>query len=107
MMAIGAQVDGIDPIKDFRVYLAKFQESAGLSLGDGGSDVSRMERWLDGEAHTHWTGQIRKRQEALAKAEEALRYKRLYKDASGSTPSAVEEVKAVQIARKNLGEGQK
>jgi hypothetical protein len=105
-MAIGARVDSIDAIKDFRVYLAKFQESAGLSLGDADSDVSRMERWLDGEAHTHWTGQIRKRQEALVKAEEALRYKRLYKDASGSTPSAVEELKAVQVAKKNLEEAQ-
>jgi hypothetical protein len=101
-MAVGARVDSIDAIKDFRMYLVKFQESASLSMGDADSDVARMERWLDGEAQTHWSGQIRKRQEILAKAEEALREKKLYKDATGSTPSAVEELKAVQIARKNL-----
>jgi len=105
-MAVGARVDSIDAIKDFRVYLAKFQESAQLSLGDADSDVSRMERWLDGEAQTHWTGQIRKRQEILVKAEEALRQKKLYKDATGSTASAVEELKVVQVAKKNLEEAQ-
>jgi len=105
-MAVGAKVNSVDAIKDFRVYLAKFQENASVSMDDANSDVARMERWLDGEALTYWSGQIRKRQEILAKAEEMLRYKKLYKDAAGSTPSAVEELKAVQIAKKNLEEAQ-
>jgi hypothetical protein len=101
-----ARVDDLDPIKDFRVYLVKFQEMAGRALGDADSDIHRMTRWLEGEGLNHWTSQIRKRQEILQKAEEALRFKRLYKDASGSTPSAVEEQKAVKVAKDRLQSAQ-
>ena len=103
-MSTTARVESVDAIKDFRVYLTKFQEMAGRALGDADSDVNRMVRWLEGEGLNYWTSTIRKRQESLAKAEEAFRFKRLYKDASGATPSAVEEQKAVQIARKRLDE---
>jgi hypothetical protein len=99
-----AQVDSIDPIRDFRVYLMKFREMAGRALSDADSDVNRMMRWLEGEGANYWAAQARKRQEAVVKAEEAFRQKRLYKDASGSTPSAVEEMKALKIAKDRLQE---
>jgi hypothetical protein len=101
-----ARVDDIDPIRDFRIHLTKFQEMAGRALSDADSDVNRMMRWLEGEGLNLWTSAIRKRQEILAKAEEALRFKRLYKDASGSTPSVVEEQKAVKKAKDSLAEAQ-
>jgi hypothetical protein len=106
MMSTAARVDSTDAIKEFRIYLAKFQEKASVALGDADSDVNRMTRWLEGEAMNHWTSTIRKRQEELVKAEEAFRFKRLYKDASGSMPSAVEEQKAVQVAKQRLAEAQ-
>ncbi len=105
-MSTAARVDSIDAIKEFRIYLTKFQEKATLALGDADSDVNRITRWLEGEAMNLWTSTIRKRQEELAKAEEAFRFKRLYKDASGSMPSAVEEQKAVQVAKKKLADAQ-
>jgi len=105
-MSTAARVESIDAIKDFRVHLTKFQEMAGRALGDADSDIHRMVRWLEGEGLNFWTSTIRKRQEQLAKAEEAFRFKRLYKDSSGSTPSAVEEQKAVQMAKKRLEEAQ-
>jgi hypothetical protein len=101
-----ARVDDIDPIRDFRIHLTKFQEMAGRALSDADSDVNRMMRWLEGEGLNLWTSAIRKRQEILAKAEEVLRFKRLYKDASGSTPSVVEEQKAVKKAKDSLAEAQ-
>jgi hypothetical protein len=101
-----ARVDDIDPIRDFRIHLTKFQEMAGRALSDADSDVNRMMRWLEGEGLNLWTSAIRKRQEILAKAEEALRFKRLYKDASGSTPSVVEEQKVVKKAKDSLAEAQ-
>jgi hypothetical protein len=101
-----ARVESIDAIKEFRIYLTKFQEMASRALSDAESDVNRTMRWLEGEILTFWNNAIRKRQEALAKAEEALRFKRLYKDASGSTPSVVEEMKAVKIAKDRLNEAQ-
>jgi hypothetical protein len=105
-MSTAARVDSTDAIKDFRIYMTKFQELASRALGDADSDVNRMSRWLEGEALNFWTSTIRKRQEDLSKAEEAFRFKRLYKDASGSTPSAVEEQKAVQVAKKKLADAQ-
>jgi hypothetical protein len=105
-MSDTARVESIDAIKDFRVHLAKFQEMAGRALGDADSDVNKTVRWLEGEGLNFWTSTIRKRQEQLAKAEEAFRFKRLYKDSSGATPSAVEEQKAVQLAKKRLEEAQ-
>lgn len=105
-MSTSARVESTDAIKEFRIYLTKFQEKATLALGDADSDVNRVSRWLEGEAMNLWTSTIRKRQEELLKAEEAFRFKRLYKDASGSTPSAVEEQKAVQVAKKKLADAQ-
>ena len=105
-MSDSARVESTDAIKEFRIYLTKFQEKATLALGDADSDVNRISRWLEGEAMNHWTSTIRKRQEELLKAEEAFRFKRLYKDASGSMPSAVEEQKAVQVAKKKLADVQ-
>jgi hypothetical protein len=105
-MSTSARVSDIDPIRDFRVYLTKFQEMAGRALGDADSEIHSLTRSLEGEWINYWTSTVRKRQEILAKAEEAFRFKRLYKDASGSTPSAVEEQKAVQVAKKRLEEAQ-
>jgi len=105
-MSTAARVDSTDAIKDFRMYLTKFQESASLAIGDADSDVNRAVRWLEGEGLNLWMSTIRKRQEELAKAEEAYRFKRLYKDASGSMPSAVEEQKAVQIAKRKVADAQ-
>jgi len=105
-MSDTARVESTDAIKDFRVHLTKFQEMAGRALGDADSDINKTVRWLEGEGLNFWTSTIRKRQEQLAKAEEAFRFKRLYKDASGATPSAVEEQKAVQVAKKRLEEAQ-
>jgi hypothetical protein len=105
-MANTAKVDSIDAVKEFRVYMAKFGESCALAMGDCDSDMHKTVRWVEGEQQAYWAGHIRKRQEILAKAEEALRYKRAFKDATGSTPSAVEEIKAVNAAKKNLAEAQ-
>jgi hypothetical protein len=105
-MTTAARVDSTDAIKDFRIYLTKFQESASLAIGDADSDVNSRVRWLEGEGLSLWTGVVRKRREELAKAEEVYRFKRLYKDSSGSMPSAVEEQKAVQIAKRKLEEAQ-
>jgi hypothetical protein len=105
-MSEAARVDSIDPIRDFRIYLTKFQEGASMAIGDADSDVNRAARWLEGEGLNFWMAVVRKRQEELAKAEEAFRFKRLYKDASGSMPSAVEEQKAVQTAKRRMGEAQ-
>jgi len=101
-----ARVGSIDAIKEFRAYMAKFQEAASVGLGEADSEINKTINWLEGQQQTFWTGQIRKRQDILTRAEDALRQKRIFKDSSGSTPSAVDEQKIVNIAKKSLAEAQ-
>lgn len=105
-MSEGARIDDIDAIKTFRVQLAKFAEAANLAMDDAQSEINRTLNWLEGEQTSFWNAQIRKRQELLAKAQQALRDKTLYKDVSGRPPSAVEEHKAVAVAKRNLAEAE-
>jgi len=105
-MTTAARVESTEAIKEFRIYLTKFQEKATLAIGDADSDLNRITRWLEGEAMNHWTSAIRKRKEDMSRAEDALRQKKLFKDASGSTQSAVEEQKAVQAAKRRLAEAE-
>ena len=105
-MSQGARIDDIDAIKTFRVQLAKFAEAANLALDDAQSEINRTLNWLEGEQTSFWNAPIRKRQELLAKAQQALRDKTLYKDVSGRPPSAVEEHKAVAVAKRNLAEAE-
>jgi hypothetical protein len=105
-MSESARVESIDSIKEFRVYMAKFKELAGLAMGDAESDLHKVQNMLETELPNFWTGQIRKRQENLSRAEEAYRQKKLFKDATGTTPSAVDEQKAVMVAKRNLAEAQ-
>jgi hypothetical protein len=100
------RVGSIDSIKEFRAYMAKFQESAGIGLGEADSDINKTVSWLEGEQQTFWAGQIRKRQDLVTRAEDAVRQKRIFKDSSGTTPSAVDEMKQLAIVKKSLAEAQ-
>jgi hypothetical protein len=62
--------------------------------------------WLEREQLSFWTLQIRKRQEALGRAQEALRMKKLFPDASGRTPTPIEEEKMVRRCKAALEEAE-
>jgi hypothetical protein len=98
----GAKVESLDALKTFRVALFKFAEAVNVALGDADSDMQRTLMWLETEQNTYWQGQIRKRQEALAKALDALRQKTIFKDATGRVQSAVDEQKVVNLCRRRL-----
>ena len=98
----GARVDSIDALKHFRIAMWKFHEAANSALSDAEGDVHRTQIWLENEMHSYWTGQIRKRQDLVARAKEAVRMKKLFKDSSGRQQSAVDEEKQLQIALKRL-----
>jgi len=105
-MGEGARVEDFGSINDFRIALIKFAETANAALGDAETDVTRTMMWLDGEQQAYWIQQIRSRKEALAKAQDALRQKKIFKDSSGSTPSAVEEQKAVTVCQRRVVEAE-
>src|SRR5687768_17361308 len=98
----GAKVESLDALKTFRVALFKFAEAVNGALGDAESDMQRTLMWLETEQLSYWQTQIRKRQEALAKALDALRQKTLYKDATGRVQSAIDEQKFVAHCRRRL-----
>jgi hypothetical protein len=97
-MSEGARIDSIDTLKHFRIALIKFAESASTALMDAESDMQQTLNWLESEQLSHWQTQIRKRHDIVERCKEAVRMKKLFKDSSGRTPSAVEEEKALRVA---------
>ncbi len=105
-MSTGARVDDVDSIKLFRSALIKFGESANVALGDAESEMQRTLGWLERDQLTHWTSETRKRTEAVGRAQEARRMKKLFKTPTGQTPTPVEEEKALAVAMRRLQEAQ-
>src|SRR5262245_3496938 len=105
-MAEGARVESIDALKAFKRALFKFAEGASVALGDAESEIHRAQIWLETEQRSYWNNQLRIRTELVARAKEAVRMKKLYKDATGSRQSAVEEEKALAIAQRKLAEAE-
>lgn len=101
-----ARVESLDVLKAFKAALVKFIEAANLALVDAESDLNRTRLWVETEQTSFWNVQVRKRAEALARAEEALRMKKVFKDVTGARQSYVDEEKAVQKARRALEHAQ-
>jgi hypothetical protein len=102
----GAKVESLDAIKNFKRQLLKFAEIATAALGDAEGEMHRTLIWLETEARTYWQHQLRSRYEAVVKAKEAVRMKKLYKDATGSRQSAVDEERALAKAQQRLEEAE-
>src|SRR4051812_48930624 len=101
-----ARIDNVDALREFRTRLIKFVELAQVALADAEGEMQRVLVWLETEANTFWSGQIRKRHEAVEKAKDAVRQKKLFKSPTGSTQSAVEEEKMLRMAQKKLEEAE-
>lgn len=95
-----AKVESIDAIKSFKRALFKFADAANVSLADAEADMMGVHRWLEHEQRVFWQGNVRKSTELVSRCEEALRHKRIFKDSSGRTPSAVDEEKALAKAKR-------
>jgi hypothetical protein len=105
-MSRAANVHDIEALKSFRLALLRFAEKATNSLGEADAEVQRVTQWLENEASTHWTNEVRKRHAAVMKAKEALRYKQIFKSPTGGKQSTVDEEKAVQLALRRHAEAE-
>lgn len=105
-MGEAVRVDSIEVFKDLKIALLKFQEAATVALGDAESEMHRILMWLTTEQDSFWQHQIRKREEVVGRCKEAVRMKKIFKDATGRQQSAIEEEKALKIAMRNLEEAQ-
>jgi hypothetical protein len=101
-----ARIDSVDALRMFRTALVKFADLARVALGDAEGEMARVLVSLETEYTTFWSGQIRKRHDAVEKCKDAVRQKKLFKSPSGSTQSAVEEEKQLRIAQKRLEEAE-
>jgi hypothetical protein len=102
----GARVQSIDALKLFRIALIKFGDVANVALGDAEGEINRTVMWLGNEQQQYWQQQIRKRQELVARAKEAVRQKKLFKDSGGRSQSAVDEEKQLAKVQRKLEEAE-
>jgi hypothetical protein len=105
-MSQTARVDSVDALKEFRVALIKFAEAANAALGDAESEVQRAQMWLENDQMSFWQSQIRKRTELVSRCKDALRMKKVFKDATGSRQSYIDEEKALAKATRMLEEAE-
>ena len=105
-MGDSAHVDSFDALKQFKNALRKFAEACSVALGDAESETHRMTNWLELEQSSYWSAQVRKRTELVSRCKDAVRQKKLFKDATGRQQSAVDEEKALKIAERALAEAQ-
>lgn len=94
-MSTQVKVEDLEVFRHFRAALLKFAQSAQLALSNADSHIGRTHSWLENEQASFWQGQLRKRAEALTRARDAVRNKKLFKDATGRTPSAQQEEKVL------------
>jgi len=92
----------LDALKHFRRALQSFCESVSSALGDGESEIRRVQLWLEGEQSHYWQNEIRKREKVAERCKEALRMKSIFKDATGARQSVVDEEKALKRAQQQM-----
>ena len=95
-----ARVESIEALANFKRALFKFAEAANAALTDAEADMSHVHRWLEHEQRVYWQNNVRKATELVSRCEDALRQKKIFKDSSGRTPSAVDEEKALAKAKR-------
>ena len=101
-----ARVESLDSLQAFKVALVKFAETSMVALSDAESEVSRTMMWLENEQTAHWQNQIRKRAQVVERCREALRSKKIFKDAFGRQQSTIDEEKALRRAVVSLEEAE-
>jgi hypothetical protein len=105
-MVEAARVQSVDDIRAFRGVLVKFTEEAQTALISAEAELIRTASWLEGQQTAHWQDEVRKRTAIVGRCKDAIREKRLFKDSTGTYPSAHEEEKALRVAQHRLEEAE-
>jgi hypothetical protein len=99
-----ARVESLEALKDFRISLVKFADTARAGLESFDGDIRGTVRWLTEQQSARWTAQIKKRAEKVRQAKVVLNQKKLFKTARDIKRSYVEEEKALALAERRLAE---
>lgn len=103
-MPAGARVQDIDAIRLFRAALIKFTDASNVAMTDADGEITRKLSWLESEQTMFWTRQIRKWTEEVNRAKDAVRQKRIFKDAMGRQQSTIDEEKHLKKCQATLDE---
>ena len=71
-MADSAKVRSIEALRDFKVALKDFEETAKLALGEAQHEVQRALGWLQNDRVMHWKRELRRRQNRWSDAKSEL-----------------------------------
>ncbi|HEX8342993.1 MAG TPA: hypothetical protein VF624_18975 [Tepidisphaeraceae bacterium] len=105
-MSERANISDLDSIRQFRAALVKFTETANTGVTDSDGEIVSKISWLDSEQTPYWIAQNRKWTEAVSKAIDAVRQKRVFKDSFGRPQSTVDEEKHLRNCRLKLEEAE-
>lgn len=101
-MADRAHVTSVEALESFRTSLVVYLSRVRPLLEEVGSDLRRMQHWLENDQRLYWEREIRLRTRALEQAQQALLSARIatFRD------SSVVEQAAVHAARRALEDAQ-
>jgi hypothetical protein len=99
-----ARVQSTGAIRAFRPALHAFVHAGQSAIDEIKTSFQRTIQWLLNDQRDHWKSQIRRHTESVARAQEAVRQKTLFTDATGARPSAVEEKQSLRKAQRQLEE---
>lgn len=102
-----ADVRSIDAIDRFRANLIGFIDAGKMALNEAETDIEKTIGWLQRERVSHWTRQLRKRQELVSRAKSELYRKQTQASAKDSRPSVIDEKRALRRAQERYEEAQK
>lgn len=101
-MAQGAKVTSIAALREFRPALIKFVEESRAALVAAEGECNRTLEWLRNDRVRYWKKEVRVRQDTIVRCKTELMNKQ--RSATGDPRSAVEERKALDLAKHRLDE---
>jgi hypothetical protein len=101
-MADQADVKSIDTLAFVRTAFASFAHETGQALAEIEIQGQRAVDWICVDQAAYWKMEIRKANEVVNKAIKDLEHCRTFKKVGDTTPSCIEEKKALEKARQKL-----
>ncbi len=99
-----ARISSLDALREVKTAIQRFIEEAASAISEVEGDGQRTEQWLRYEQVGYWQAQVRRRHDAVEAAKSELRRKQL--TAAPDTPTAIDERRAVDRARRRVDEAE-
>jgi hypothetical protein len=97
-----ARVTNVAALADFRAALANFAADTHRALADLDLETKRAVDWITHDRPQYWAAEVKRSQDALARAKDDLANSRTFKRIGDYTPSCAQEKKIVEAAKRRL-----